>query len=128
MFSPRTLAEIKEDIRSRVGKRAPFLHADKAEADEALAKLDSIEAERWAAAWSAIGARWEEKARAAETRGDAKPAKEAFLKAYGYYGIALLRRPARMRRDSLRRNTDRRPPQIAKEASRAARHALGRHR
>jgi pimeloyl-ACP methyl ester carboxylesterase len=88
MFSPRTLAEIKEDIRSRVGKRAPFLHADKAEAEEALAKLDGIESERWAAAWSAIGARWEEKARAAETRGDAKPAKEAFLKAYGYYGIA----------------------------------------
>ena len=88
MFAPRTLTEVKDDIRSRVGKRAPFLHADKAEAEEALAKLDGIESEKWAAAWSEIGARWEDKAKAAETRGDVKPAKEAFLKAYGYYGIA----------------------------------------
>ncbi|HEY2987936.1 MAG TPA: alpha/beta fold hydrolase [Candidatus Binatia bacterium] len=88
MFAARTLAEIKDDIRSRVGLRAPFSHADKAEAEEALARLDSIEAEKWAAAWSEIGARWENKAKAAEARGDAKQAKAALLKAYGYYGIA----------------------------------------
>jgi esterase FrsA len=88
MFKPRTLSEIKDDIRSRVGKRAPFLHADKTEAEEALANLANIEPEPWAAVWSAIGARWEEKARAAEAKGDAKQAKEYFIKAYGYYGIA----------------------------------------
>jgi acetyl esterase/lipase len=88
MFAPRTLGEIKDDIRRRVGKRAPFLHADKTETEAALARLDSIESETWAAAWSGIGARWEEKAKSAEARGDAKLAKEAFLKAYGYYGIA----------------------------------------
>jgi esterase FrsA len=88
MFAPRTLGEIKDDIRSRVGLRAPFSHADKADAEEALARLDSIESEKWAAAWSEIGARWEDKAKAAEARGDAKQAKAAFLKAYGYYGIA----------------------------------------
>src|SRR3954464_4080847 len=88
MFAPRTIAEIKDDIRSRVGKRAPFLHADKAEAEEALAKLDNIEAEPWAAAWTAIGAKWEEQARGEERNGDAMAAKAAFIKAYGYYGIA----------------------------------------
>jgi hypothetical protein len=35
MSQPRTLEEVKKDIRERVGRRAPFLHADKAEAEEA---------------------------------------------------------------------------------------------
>jgi esterase FrsA len=88
MFAPKTITEIKEDIRSRIGKRAPFLHADKTETEEALAKLANIEPEPWAAAWNGIAARWEGKARAAETKGNAKEAKENFIKAYGYYGIA----------------------------------------
>lgn len=88
MFAARTIPEIKDDIRSRVGHRAPFIHADKAEAEEALAKLDSIESEPWAAAWSEIGARWEKKARSEEAKGSSERAKEAYLKAYGYYGIA----------------------------------------
>jgi hypothetical protein len=88
MFVPRTIAEIKDDVRSRVGKRAPFLHADKSEAEEALAGLDNIEPEPWAAAWSGIAAVWEERARGAEAKGDAKEAKDNFIKAYGYYGIA----------------------------------------
>ena len=88
MFAPRTLAEIKDDIRSRVGRRAPFLHADKAESEEALARLDSLEAELWAAVWSDIGARWEKKARSDEAQGNTERAMESYLKAYGYYGIA----------------------------------------
>jgi putative thioredoxin len=44
MFAPRTMEEIKDDIRSRVGKRAPFIHADKGEAEEALAKLEEANA------------------------------------------------------------------------------------
>ena len=87
MFAPRTLAEIKDDIRSRVGHRVPFLHADKAEVEEALAKLGSIEPEPWAAAWNEIGARWEKKASSEHAEGNAERAKEAYLKAYGYYGI-----------------------------------------
>ncbi len=88
MFAPRTLAEIKDDIRSRVGLRAPFLHADKVESEEALGKLDSIESEPWAAAWSESGARWEKIARSEEAEGNVERAKDAYLKAYGYYGIA----------------------------------------
>ena len=48
MDRPRTLDDIKNDIRSRVGHRAPFNHADKQEAEEAIAKLNSVEGEAWA--------------------------------------------------------------------------------
>ena len=69
MDKPRTLEEIKCDIRSRVGHRAPFNHADKQEAEEVLAKLNSVDGEAWAAVWNALGARWEERARTAEAAG-----------------------------------------------------------
>jgi esterase FrsA len=88
MSEPRTLEEVKNDIRSRVGHRAPFLHADKTEAEEALANMTTFEGETWAVAWNELGARWEARAHAAEKAGNAAQAKEAFLKSYGYYGIA----------------------------------------
>ncbi len=88
MSKPRTVEEVKSDIRERIGRRAPFLHADKAEAEEALAQMPSFEGEVWAAAWNQLGARWEDKALGADKAGDATAAKEAFLKSYGYYGIA----------------------------------------
>ena len=69
MDKPRTLEEIKNDIRSRVGHRAPFNHADKQEAEEVLSKLNSVDSEAWAAVWNELGARWEEKARKAEAGG-----------------------------------------------------------
>ena len=88
MSEPRSLEEVKNDIRSRVGHRAPFLHADKTEAEEALAHMPTLEGETWAAAWNELGARWEARAIDAEKAGNAAQAKEAFLKSYGYYGIA----------------------------------------
>ena len=88
MSKPRKLDEIKNDIRERVGRRAPFLHADRAEADEALQKINGLDGEQWAEAWLSLGDRWETQARAAERKNDSTAAKEAYLKAYGYYGIA----------------------------------------
>ena len=89
MSKARSIEEVKDDIRERVGRRAPFLHADKAEAEEALAKMPNFDGETWAAAWNGLGARWEEKAKAAEKAGDAAASeRSAFLKSYGYYGIA----------------------------------------
>ena len=88
MGKPRTIEEVKNDIRDRVGRRAPFLHADKGEAEEALGKMPNFEGETWAAAWNDLGARWEEKATATDKTDNAAQAKDAFLKAYGYYGIA----------------------------------------
>jgi esterase/lipase len=88
MSKPRTVEEVKNDIRERVGQRAPFLHADKIEAEEALAKMPNFDGETWATAWNDLGVRWEDKATAAEKSGNGAQAKEAFLKSYGYYGIA----------------------------------------
>ena len=88
MSEPRKLDEIKSDILERVGRRAPFLHADKAEAEQALEKITSLDGEQWAQAWLAVGDRWEVQARDAESKNNALAAKEAYLKAYGYYGIA----------------------------------------
>src|SRR5262245_49873170 len=76
MSKPRTIEEVKNDIRGRVGQRAPFLHADKIEAEEALAKMPNFDGETWAAAWNDLGARWEQKANTAEKSGDKMPAKE----------------------------------------------------
>ena len=70
MDRARTLEEIKDDIRSRIGHRAPFVLADRSESEEALASLHGVEPEPWAAAWSRLGARWEDKAHAEEKSGD----------------------------------------------------------
>jgi esterase FrsA len=88
MDKPRALDGIKDDIRSRVGHRAPFTHADKEETEEALARLTTLEGEQWATTWSELARRWEERARKAEAAGNRMEAKEAYLKSYGYYGIA----------------------------------------
>lgn len=88
MAATRSLEEIKNDIRSRIGHRAPFLYADPQEAEEALTRLKGVEPEPWAEAWSEIGARHEEKALTEEKAGSLQRAKEAYLKAYTYYGIA----------------------------------------
>jgi esterase FrsA len=88
MSAPRKIDEVKDDIRGRVGRRAPFLYADEAEVQEALAKIKRLDGEEWAEAWLAAGAGWETRARDAESKHHAGIAKEAYLKAYGYYGIA----------------------------------------
>ena len=88
MSTPRTVEEVKNDIRERVGHRAPFLHADKAESEQALARMAEFTGETWAAAWNELGAKWEDQAKAAEKAGNAAEAKSAYLKSYGYYGIA----------------------------------------
>src|ERR1044072_5298229 len=51
MSEPRTVAEVKNDMRERVGRRAPFLHADINEAEQALARMPNFDGETWAAAW-----------------------------------------------------------------------------
>ena len=65
MSKARTPDEVKKDIRDRIGRRAPFLHADQTEAEEALAKMRTFEGETWATAWNDLGARWETRANTA---------------------------------------------------------------
>src|SRR5262249_24483870 len=83
-----TLQMTKAAIRSGIGNPEQFIKPDNREGEAALEKLGSIEPEPWAAAWSANGEKWEQKARDEERTGNAAAAKDAFIKAYGYYGIA----------------------------------------
>ena len=76
MSKPRSVEEVKNDIRERVGRRAPFLHADKGEAEEALATMANFEGETWAKAWNDLGARWEQKC--APIAGPAAPGRQAW--------------------------------------------------
>lgn len=88
MAAARSLDEIKKDIRNRIGRRAPFILAEKDEIEHGLAKLNNVEPEPWAETWSALGAQWEKKARAEEKSSASQPARDAYLKAYTYYAIA----------------------------------------
>jgi acetyl esterase/lipase len=88
MGTPHTLEGIKEGIRERIGRRDPFTHADSVEAEEALGRLKGIEPEHWAEVWTVPARRWEEKGRLEEKAGKTPAAREAYTKAYGYYGIA----------------------------------------
>ena len=88
MAEAATLDEVKDRIRKRVGKRSPFHLMELGEAGEALSALESLDPDHWAEAWSRPGARWEETAREAESRGAAEEAKRAYLQAAGYYGAA----------------------------------------
>ena len=88
MFKPRSLDEIKDDIRSRIGRRSPFTLADKDESEKVLAELKGVEPELWAKAWMSAGVRWESAASENKVKGQHQAAKEAYLKAYTYYGIA----------------------------------------
>src|SRR5438128_2013094 len=87
MDKPRTLDEIKNDIRSRVGHRSPFNHADKQEAEEALAQLTSVDGETWASARNELAEGYEEKTCKEEDACNGGVAKDAYLKAFGDYGI-----------------------------------------
>lgn len=88
MYRPRSLEEIKDDIRGRIGHRSPFTLADKNESEQVLAQLTGIEPDPWAEAWMSAGLRWENAAREREAKNQPQAAREAFLKAYTYYGIA----------------------------------------
>jgi acetyl esterase/lipase len=88
MFAPRSLEDIKDDIRGRIGRRTPFLLADREESEKVLANLKGIEPDPWAEAWTSAAVPWEETARRHEATGGHEAAKEAYLKAYTYYGIA----------------------------------------
>lgn len=69
--------------------RNPFSqHVDAAQVEAVLNRLDSVDREAWAAAFSALGAPYEQQARAAEQAGDREAAQTAYLTAYEYWRVA----------------------------------------
>lgn len=84
----RTLDEVRQDALQRVGKRAPFETALRADVEEAFREMKNLDRDHWAEQWSKIGARYE--ARAAQLERDGASGWEihdAYLKAANYYRI-----------------------------------------
>jgi hypothetical protein len=66
----------------------PFTYAQYEDVERVMTSLTSYDHDKWATAWSAIAKPYEEKAAEAEKSGDAKTAKENYLRAYQYYRMA----------------------------------------
>ncbi len=85
MDRPRTLDELKDEIRRRAGKSRPFVRARADEVEEALRDLPRNDPETWAAAWSKLGQRHEEAATEREAAGRTDDARDEYLNACWYY-------------------------------------------
>src|SRR5438067_5472361 len=91
MSDPRTRPwdEVRQLMLERARThRNPFAYSRYEEVERALAQLNSIERDPWAEAFMALGVPYEERAREAEARGDAKAAQDNYLLAYDYYHVA----------------------------------------
>lgn len=88
MDRPRTLDELKDEIRKRTGKGRPFVRANRDDVDEALRDLPRNDPETWAAAWCAVGERHEEAAAGHEAAGRTGDARDEYLNACWYYQAA----------------------------------------
>lgn len=67
LITTRTLDELKQEVQRRAdGDRPPLIHIEPDDARAALAEIKSFDRDEWALAWSRIGARYLEQARAVE--------------------------------------------------------------
>jgi dienelactone hydrolase len=83
---PRTLDELKVETQARADRNAyPLTGLKPDEVREALAKINSLAPDDWAAAWSSIGERYMSKAKAAASP---EAESEAYLQAWRYYAFA----------------------------------------
>ncbi len=86
---PRRLAEVREGMLERARfHRNPCLYVREDEVAGALDRLDSLDRDAWAEAFSAFAPKYEMRAREAEARGDPRAARENYLLAYDYYHVA----------------------------------------
>jgi esterase FrsA len=81
--------EVKKELLSRAKEhRNPFLYAIYKEVAPVILNLKSVEREEWANFFSALAIPWEERAAAAEAKGDGRTAMKDYLIAYDYYHVA----------------------------------------
>ena len=85
----RPLAEVREIILERARHhRNPCLYVRYEDVAAALARLDSLDRDAWAEAFSIFAPEHEARAAQAEAAGDARTAVEHYLLAYDYYHLA----------------------------------------
>jgi len=86
---PRTLEELKAETQARADRNAyPLVGLKAEEVREALAKINSLDRDEWAAAWGSIAERYLAKAQTAEASGQTRQAQDAYLQAWRYYSFA----------------------------------------
>ena len=84
----RPFEEVRENMLERARTyRNPFYYGNYGEVDAVMRRLDSVEPEAWAKAFSRLAESYEEKAARAEAAGDVQAAKENYLLAYNYHHV-----------------------------------------
>jgi len=86
---PRPMAEVRANMLERARHlRNPFAYTRYEEVEGVLNRLDSVDREAWAQAFSALAAPYEERAAQAEQAGNREAALQNYLTAYDYYHVA----------------------------------------
>jgi pimeloyl-ACP methyl ester carboxylesterase len=89
MAPTRTWEELKQETQRRVDKNlGPVGGLKSDDAREALSNIHSLDRDEWAAAWSAIGERYEKRAKSEEAAKSNDAAREDYLWAFKYYTAA----------------------------------------
>src|ERR1700722_14245729 len=86
MAPTRTWEELKQETQRRVDKNLGPVGGLKSEdAREALANIHSLDRDEWAAAWSAIGERYDQRAKSEEAAKNNDAARDDYFWAFRYY-------------------------------------------
>src|SRR5215469_17217533 len=89
MAPTRTWEELKQETQRRVDKNLGPVGGLKSEdAREALSNIHSLDRDEWAAAWSAIGERYDKRAQSEEAAGSRDAARDDYFSAFRYYTVA----------------------------------------
>ena len=86
-MAEKTLDEIKADILQRAGKINPFERVKKADVEQVVKNLTSLDADLWGREWGKFGLKYEANAEEQEKQGKKKEAGETYYLAYEYYRI-----------------------------------------
>jgi hypothetical protein len=89
MAPTRTWEELKQETQRRVDKNlGPVAGLKSDDAREALANIHSLDRDEWAAGWSAIGDRYDKRAKSEEAAKNNDAARDDFFWAFRYYTAA----------------------------------------
>jgi esterase FrsA len=89
MAPTRTWEELKQETQRRVDKNLGPVGGLKSEdAKEALTNIHSLDRDEWAAAWSAIGERYDKRAKSEEAAKNNDAARDDYFWAFRYYTVA----------------------------------------
>jgi esterase FrsA len=89
MAPTRTWEELKQETQRRVDKNlGPVAGLKSEDAREALANIHSLDRDEWAAGWSAIGDRYDKRAKGEEAAKNNDAARDDYFWAFRYYTAA----------------------------------------